>query len=105
TFRDPAVVKLLNEQFIPVKIDAAREAGLTQALQIHSYPTLIFAAPDGRILGRHEGFMEADRFNQQLSRALKESTPASVQEAPMQQPAPTFRGVAGDPAPAAVRTT
>ena len=89
TFRDPGVVKQLNEQFIPVKIDAEREPGLAQALRIQSYPTLVFAAPDGRILGCHEGFVEAARFSQQLSRALKESAPpASVQTNPLpQQPA------------------
>src|ERR1700685_2729566 len=40
TFRDPRVVKLLNEPFIPVKIDANREIRLTQALAIDSYPTV-----------------------------------------------------------------
>ncbi len=75
TLRDPAIVKRLNEQFIPVKIDAERQPGLAQSLGIHSYPTLVFVAPDGRILGRHEGFVEAAHFGQQLSRVLKESAP------------------------------
>jgi len=87
TFRDPGVVKQLNEQFIPVKIDAEREPGLVQTLRIHSYPTLVFAAPDGRILGSHEGFVEVARFSQRLSRALKESAPpASIQTTPLPQP-------------------
>ena len=72
TFRDPEVVKQLNEQFIPVKIDAERETEQVQTLQIHSYPTLVFAAPDGRILASHAGFMEVAHFIQQLNHALKE---------------------------------
>jgi thioredoxin-related protein len=82
TFRDPGVVRQLNEQFIPVKIDAEREPGLAQTLRIQSYPTLVFAAPDGRILGSHEGFVEAARFSQQLSRALKESAPLTGVQSP-----------------------
>jgi thioredoxin-related protein len=72
TFRDPGVVKQLNEQFIPVKIDAGREPGLAQTMQIQSYPTLVFAAPDGKILGSHVGFVEVAHLLQQLNRALKE---------------------------------
>jgi thioredoxin-related protein len=86
TFRDPSVVRQLNEQFIPVKIDAEREPGLVQSLRIQSYPTLVFAAPDGRILGSHVGFVEVARFSQQLNRALKESALlTSGQTAPPQQ--------------------
>src|SRR5438445_6189077 len=48
TFRDAQVVKLLNEKFIPLKIDAQRDAPLADALHIQSYPTLVFADPDGR---------------------------------------------------------
>ena len=48
TFQEPSVVSLLNEQYIPVKIDAEREAALAQTLHIASYPTIVFGAPDGR---------------------------------------------------------
>jgi uncharacterized protein YyaL (SSP411 family) len=73
TFRDPAVVRLLAERFVVVKIAADKEAELAQALDVRSYPTLIFARPDGKILGMHEGFVDADRLNRQLHRALEES--------------------------------
>src|SRR4051794_39354852 len=33
TFRDPAVVALLNEQFVTLKVDAEREPALTQTLR------------------------------------------------------------------------
>jgi thioredoxin-related protein len=80
TFRNPGIVRQLNEQFIPIKVDAERASLLTQCMHIQSFPTLIFAAPDGRILGCHEGFVDLARFGQQLARALRESTPpASVE--------------------------
>jgi thioredoxin-related protein len=75
TFRDPAIVQLLNDNFIPLKIDATREMKLTAALKIDSFPTLVFATSDGKILGVHEGFVDARQFTQQLRRAMTESTP------------------------------
>ena len=89
TFRDPGVIKQLNEQFIPLKIDAEREPELVQILQIQKYPTLVLAAPDGTILESHEGFVEVAHFSQQLNRALKESGPLTgltgVQALPLRQ--------------------
>jgi tetratricopeptide (TPR) repeat protein len=70
TFREPAVVRLLNERFIPLKIDADKEAPLAQALRVQSYPTLVLAGPDGKILAVLEGYQEAGPFLDHLHRAL-----------------------------------
>jgi thioredoxin-related protein len=70
TFRDANVLKVMNERFVPLKIDANQEPGLTQMLRIQSFPTIVLAAPDGKILGNLEGYMEAPRFLENLQRAL-----------------------------------
>lgn len=70
TFRDPAVAGLLNERFVPLKIDATRDAALADLLRIHSYPTLVLAAADGKILGTLEGFQDAPTLYEQLRRVL-----------------------------------
>ncbi len=70
TFRDPEVIRTMNEKFVPLKIDADREPTLTQALRIHLYPTLVLAGPDGKILGTMEGYQDAARFHENLQRAL-----------------------------------
>ncbi len=70
TFSDPGVAKMMNENFIPLRIDAEREATLAQYLRIQNYPTVVIAGPDGKILGTQEGFVEAPRFRDQLERAL-----------------------------------
>jgi tetratricopeptide (TPR) repeat protein len=70
TYRDPNVVKLLNEHFIPVKIHGEREARLTQFLQVTSYPTVVLADPERKILGFLEGYQEPARFQEHLLRAL-----------------------------------
>jgi thioredoxin-like negative regulator of GroEL len=70
TFRDPVIVSTLNEQFIPLKLNADREAALTEALRIERYPTIVMAAPDGKILNTQEGYVDAARFQEQLQRVL-----------------------------------
>ncbi len=70
TFRDPAVMRTLSEQFICVKLDGDREKKLVETLRIKFYPTLILAGPDGRILKTIEGFKEAERFREDLREAV-----------------------------------
>jgi thioredoxin-related protein/outer membrane protein assembly factor BamD (BamD/ComL family) len=70
TFHEPAVAALLNDRFIPVKIDAEVESALATSLHITSYPTLVMASPDGKILGTIVGFKEAPEFTEALQRVL-----------------------------------
>src|SRR5262245_54397548 len=70
TFIDADLIKLLNDRFIPLKVDGDRDTYLVQALKIQSYPTLVFAGADGTILGFREGFLEADKLHAQLVRVL-----------------------------------
>src|SRR5579871_4681734 len=68
TFKDPTLVALLNERCIPLKIDADQHARLAEALRVQNYPTLVFASPEGKILGYQEGFIEADALQERLSK-------------------------------------
>jgi thioredoxin-related protein len=70
TFRDPTVVKMMNEQFVPLKINAEQETALVEALRISSYPTVILADAQGKILGMMEGYKDAPGFLENLNRAL-----------------------------------
>jgi thioredoxin-related protein len=70
TFREPAIHGLLNERFIPLHVDANVETRLTELLNVRSYPTLVLAAPDGKILGTLEGYVEAPRLQDHLQRVL-----------------------------------
>jgi thioredoxin-related protein len=77
TFRDPKVVKLLNEQFVPVKIDASRHPQLTGALKIDGFPTLILAAADGKVLGRHAGYADVSQLTGLLGKAPAPAAPVA----------------------------
>jgi tetratricopeptide (TPR) repeat protein len=70
TFRDANVVSTINQRFIPLKVDASVHTALAEALRIQSYPTLVLAAPDGKILGTLEGYIEPERLQEHLGRAL-----------------------------------
>jgi thioredoxin-related protein len=87
TFRDPAVVKALTEQFIPVKINADKDMTLAQALGINSYPTLVFAAPNGKIHSQQDGYVDAVQFGQQLQRLQSDIGRPATPAEPSVQPA------------------
>jgi thioredoxin-like negative regulator of GroEL len=75
TFRETAVITTVNEKFIPVKIDGDKEAGTVQKLRITSYPTLVLAAPDKRILHTLEGYQDTDKLTDKLQWALAQLAP------------------------------
>ncbi|MBA4190142.1 MAG: hypothetical protein C0467_19330 [Planctomycetaceae bacterium] len=83
TLRDPRVVKLLNERFIPVKIDANRHERLTSSLGIESYPTMVLATADGKVAGRHVGYADVAQITTLLNKAPAPSATAPVAAAPV----------------------
>ena len=60
----------MNENFTPLKVNAMRNPTLTEYLRIQSFPTVVLADPEGKILATLEGFMEAPRFQDHLQRAI-----------------------------------
>jgi thioredoxin-related protein len=78
TFRDPRVVKLLNERFIPVKIDGNKEERLTASLGIDAFPTLVLVSPSGKVLARNPGYADAAQMMALLNKAPAPSAPPAV---------------------------
>lgn len=60
TFSDPAVVKYLNDNFIPLKIDGTRANGPVKEIwakfKVRGLPTVLFLRPDGSEIERFEAF-------------------------------------------------
>ena len=67
-FRDQAVVGIVNERFIPLRVDPNKSPRLTEALRIQAYPTMIIAAADGKILAFLEGYQDARPLHDHLQR-------------------------------------
>ncbi len=78
TFRDPTVVRLLGEHFVALRLDGEQDAELAQALGVTGYPTLIFADPNGKVLGKQDGYIKAAEFTQILQRTLASVPPPRV---------------------------
>ncbi len=80
TFRDDKVVKKLNAQFVAIKLDAGRYRELVKYLQIEAFPTMVFATPEGKLIGKPiVGFQEPEPFHEQLDKVLKQVPAAPVQ--------------------------
>lgn len=67
--RDATVAGILVDKFVALKVNADRTPGLMNVLQIQNFPTLVLAAPDGKILRTIEGFVEAPKLVDELNRA------------------------------------
>lgn len=78
TFRDRAVIDLLNERVVAVKVDAERDERLTQALGVQSFPTLVLVSPAGKAIARHEGYADAAKMTAFLRQVAPPVAPKSA---------------------------
>jgi thioredoxin-related protein len=86
TFREPTIARLLADKFVAVKIDASKDPALARSMSVHAFPTLIVLTPDGKTLGRHEGYAEAAQFQNQLLKALAQSAAIASASCPCTSP-------------------
>jgi TolA-binding protein len=70
TFSEPTIAKIMNDKFVPLKIHALKEPTLVERLRIKVFPTVIMAAPDGKILLTVQGHKDANRFYEDLQQVL-----------------------------------
>jgi len=70
TFQESAILNLVNDKYVPLKVDAEHNRQLAEALRIQSFPTIVLAAPDGKIMGTLEGYVDAARLQEHLTRVL-----------------------------------
>ena len=70
TLADPDVVSLVDESLVAVAVDGKRERKLVRQLAVRAYPTTLVIAPDGREVGRLEGYAAANVFGRDLAEAI-----------------------------------
>jgi thioredoxin-related protein len=70
TFRDSEIIKRLNGNFVALRIDIQKDPTLAEKLGLQKYPTVVFASPEGHILGKIEGYQEPGPFQENLDRVL-----------------------------------
>ncbi len=70
TWTDADVIKLLQQQTVPLRIDAEKETNLASRFQIEAYPTVLLVKPDGTELDRLVGYREPKTFMADFQAAL-----------------------------------
>ena len=71
TFHVPGIVKLINDNFIPVKVNGDHERELAGRLGVQSYPTLVMLDPSGKMINRKVGFCEAGPMSSFLDQGAR----------------------------------
>jgi len=72
TFKDPAIIASLNENFISIKVDFDRETKTSDFYRVRGLPDTIFIAEDGQIIGRRPGYIPPDLLKRILKSVLQE---------------------------------
>jgi thioredoxin-like negative regulator of GroEL len=80
TFRDPRIVSVINEKFIPLRVNGPENRGLTDQLGINLYPTVVLAGPDGRIAQTLPAFQEADILHDHIQRLVASLKPPDTMQ-------------------------
>ncbi len=68
THQDPAVVQVLNERFIPVRLEGRGHMDLVRQFQVTGAPTTLLFSPDGKEKHRFVGFHTAAEFLKELEK-------------------------------------
>jgi thioredoxin-related protein len=71
TFKDPAIISSLNENFISIKVDYDRETRTSDFYRVRGLPDTLFVAEDGQIIGRRPGYIPPELLKRILELILK----------------------------------
>jgi thiol-disulfide isomerase/thioredoxin len=70
TWTDAAVIELLEQKTVALRIDAEKEAALSKRYKIEAYPSVLLLKPDGTEIDRLVGYKEPKAFIEDFSAAL-----------------------------------
>jgi thiol:disulfide interchange protein len=74
TFRDPAVIAYLNENFVPIKVDTDRQPVTSRMFRIRVLPDNWFIDEDGKPMGHQPGYIAPKRLKDMLKQILEDET-------------------------------
>ena len=60
TFTNDAVIAFLNENFVPIRVDAEEQRGVARKYGVSSFPNNGFIAEDQSEIGKRPGFIPPD---------------------------------------------
>ncbi len=62
TFQNPAVIAMLNRNFIPIRVDSDREKEIAALFRVKGLPDSWCLAENGDIIGHRPGFIPAEQL-------------------------------------------
>ena len=68
THQDPAVVKILNQRFVPVRLEARDHMDLVEQYQVTATPTILLFSSQGQEKHRFDGFQTGEEYLKELTR-------------------------------------
>ena len=74
TFKDPAVVAYINENFIPIKVNTDKEQDTSRIFRIRALPDNWFLTEDGKPIGHTPGYIKPDQMKRMLRNLINENT-------------------------------
>lgn len=78
TYRDPAVVALLRERFLLVRVDQESRPDLANRYEDYGWPATVIFAPDGAEVVKKQGYVAPRAMEELLRTVLADPTPAKV---------------------------
>jgi YHS domain-containing protein len=70
TFADPRIIAHARDHFIPVKLQSERHLDLVDRFGVSGIPATIVLKPEGGVLAKNEGYVDAAAFHAFLEKAL-----------------------------------
>jgi thiol-disulfide isomerase/thioredoxin len=71
TWTDAAVIQLLEQKTVALRLDAEKETALSKRYKIEAYPSVLLLKPDGTEIDRLVGYKEPKAFMEDFNAALQ----------------------------------
>lgn len=74
TFKDPAVIAYINENFIAIKVNADRDQETSQIFRVRALPDNWFIDKDGKPIGHQPGYIPPKKLTGILKMLMDENS-------------------------------
>jgi thiol-disulfide isomerase/thioredoxin len=91
TYTDEAVIRQVNDCFIPVVLDADEHERLIEAIGVSAFPTTVIIAPNLDVEAKIEGFHRPAGFTQRIELYCRKQTAARAEVASEAPAAPSLK--------------
>lgn len=72
TFRDPGVIKTLNKNYLPVKVNVDKNKKVSEIFKINLLPDTWFIAENNEIIGNRPGYISPEQLKALLKMFLED---------------------------------